>query len=76
MPREEIQEALEGLTLEIYGLRWELAFNPYCYAHDEIQGPLPGHRLVLGQHLNFPVLIIDRAWERLKSEVEVNFSCW
>lgn len=74
MLREEIQEALEGLALEIYDLRRELAFNLHWFAHEEIQRPLPRHRLASKQRLNFPVFTIDSAWERPKSEVEVNLS--
>ena len=74
MPGEKIEEALEGLALEIYDFGRELAFQAgMLRPATRSRGLSLGDRacLTLGERLNLPVLTTDRAWEDLELNVEV-----
>jgi PIN domain nuclease of toxin-antitoxin system len=74
MPGEKIEEALEGLALEICDFGRELAFQAgMLRLTTRSRGLSLGDRacLALGERLNLPVLTTDRAWEDLELDVEV-----
>lgn len=74
MPGEEIEEALEGLALEIHDFGRELAFQTgLLRPATRSRGLSLGDRacLALGKQLHLPVLTTDRAWESLELGVEV-----
>lgn len=74
MPGEKIEEALEGLALEICDFGRELAFQAgMLRLTTRSRGLSLGGRacLALGERLNLPVLTTDRAWEDLELDVEV-----
>jgi PIN domain nuclease of toxin-antitoxin system len=74
MPGEEIEEALEGLALEIHDFGRDLAFQTgLLHLATRSRGLSLGDRacLALGKQLHLPVLTTDRAWEGLELGVEV-----
>lgn len=74
MPGEEIEEALEGLALEIHDFGRDLAFQTgLLRLSTRSRGLSLGDRacLALGKQLHLPVLTTDRAWEDLELGVEV-----
>ena len=74
MPEEEIREALEGLALEVHGFGRESAYaTGLLQPTTRSKGLSLGDRacLALGNRLELPVLITDRAWEGLDVRAEV-----
>lgn len=74
MPGVKIEEALEGLALEICDFGRELAFQAgMLRLATRSRGLSLGDRacLALGERLNLPVLTTDRAWDDLELDVEV-----
>lgn len=74
MPGEEIEEALEGLALEIHDFGRDLAFQTgLLRLATRSRGLSLGERacLALGKQLHLPVLTTGRAWEGLELGVEV-----
>lgn len=77
MPGEEIQEALEGLALEVHDFGWDLAFQAgLLRPATKSRGLSFGDRacLALGQRLDLPVLTTDRTWEGLELDVEIKLA--